>query len=135
MVAPGEEEIEVDFPFFVFFVAHGAEPPYAGSTYYVTLRDGKYYLPAATLWDIRREDFAQVGYALSLEGWQDPIAFLKSHLAHVDPAPFLPVRRMLTFFSPRQRAKAHVHPPPLLFLTSPRTSGRLRHEMGTGRRL
>ncbi len=89
LVALGEEEIEVDFP---FSVANGAELPYAGSTYRVTLRDGKHYLPATILWDVRREDFALVGYALSIEGWQDPIAFLKSQLAHVDPAPFLPAR-------------------------------------------
>ena len=33
-------------------------------------------------------EFVIVGYGLSTEGWVDPILFLKTHSADVNPAPF-----------------------------------------------
>lgn len=61
-----------------------------GRRYRLQPRDGRLVAPAAMLWQIQRPDFALVGYALSADGWNDPIRFLRDHAADSMPAPFQP---------------------------------------------
>ncbi len=61
-----------------------------GRNFDVETRDGKLIAPAVLLWEIQRPDFALVGYALSADGWRDPIGFLRQHNADTDPALFAP---------------------------------------------
>jgi murein DD-endopeptidase MepM/ murein hydrolase activator NlpD len=60
----------------------------AGRRYPVTVRDGKSYVSAQVLWDVRnRPGFEVAGYADTTEGWLDPVAFLRKHGAARNPAP------------------------------------------------
>jgi murein DD-endopeptidase MepM/ murein hydrolase activator NlpD len=61
-----------------------------GRHFDVDTRAGKLSVPATLLWEIQRPDFALVGYALSTNGWKDPIRFLRAHNADTNPAPFEP---------------------------------------------
>ncbi len=80
-----EESIEVRLP-------DGLEPPIRAQSNGRTLeflnRDGKTVAPAGILWELQRRDFALVGYALSTDGWRDPIRFLREQRADSNPAPF-----------------------------------------------
>jgi murein DD-endopeptidase MepM/ murein hydrolase activator NlpD len=40
------------------------------------------------LWFAQPKDFEIVGYALTTQGWRDPVAFLREHNADTRPAPF-----------------------------------------------
>jgi murein DD-endopeptidase MepM/ murein hydrolase activator NlpD len=84
----GQQETEVEVP-------EGAPDAFdivtpAGKTT-VTRRGEKYFVPSRLLWDFQRPDFAIVGYALSTDGWRDPIEFLKAQNADTAPAPFRPL--------------------------------------------
>ncbi len=85
LVSVGEEEIEVELPPDVPAISINL----GGRVYPVTRRDGKLFLPARMLWDLRnRPGFEIVGYGLSTEGWRDPVAFLRECGADLNPAPF-----------------------------------------------
>ncbi len=85
LAAVTAEEIEIRVP---------AEIPVpsvlgAAEAYPVTVRDGKYFLPARMLWDFSsRPGFEIVGYGLSTDGWHNPTSFLRQHAADNNPAPF-----------------------------------------------
>lgn len=79
------DEIEIEIPPEV--------PPLSGvqvmGTFRITVRDGKYFLPARMLWTLTsRPGFEMVGYGLTTDGWHDPVAFLRQHRADHNPAPF-----------------------------------------------
>jgi murein DD-endopeptidase MepM/ murein hydrolase activator NlpD len=56
--------------------------------YELIKRDGKTETSTSILARLQPADFQIVGYGLSTEGWQDPIAFLREHGAEAAPAAF-----------------------------------------------
>jgi hypothetical protein len=86
VVGLSEEQIEIAAP-------QSAAPrdltlSLAGDEFAITPRDGKLFLPSKILWRVHRPDFPLVGYALSTDGWRDPIALLKERQADVNPPLF-----------------------------------------------
>ncbi len=60
-----------------------------GKVFDFDYRDGKIFAPSAMLWSVpSRPGFELVGYSLSIEGWNDPVAFLREQAADTNPAPF-----------------------------------------------
>jgi len=85
LVALGEDQIEVEMPSGV----SASSINLGGRVFPVSNRDGKHFLPARLLWDLKhRPGFEIVGYGLSTEGWHDPVAFLRQLGADRNPAPF-----------------------------------------------
>ena len=86
----GEQSIELDLP-------DGLEPPVKvavrGRLITIESKEGKAVAPASLLWGMQRQDFPLVGYDLSLDGWRDPVKFLREHRAHTHPARFRLKRR------------------------------------------
>jgi murein DD-endopeptidase MepM/ murein hydrolase activator NlpD len=64
-----------------------------GRKFQLSKHDDKAELNAAFLSYVPSPEFMIVGYGLSTDGWLDPIAFLKSHGADTNPAPFGPSKR------------------------------------------
>jgi murein DD-endopeptidase MepM/ murein hydrolase activator NlpD len=64
-----------------------------GPRFDLTRRGEDLEAPAALLSYLPSPEFAIVGYGLSTDGWRDPIAFLKTHGADTNPAPFEPARK------------------------------------------
>ncbi len=81
LVTVSEDEIEVemspdkfDVPEIRLAIGSGQ----ADRRYPVTVRDGKSFVSARMLWEIRnRPGFETVGNSLSTEGWLDPVAVLR----------------------------------------------------------
>ena len=48
-----------------------------GKTFELRKRDGVAEVTSDILWHIQPPDFAIVGYGVSMEGWRDPVAFLR----------------------------------------------------------
>jgi murein DD-endopeptidase MepM/ murein hydrolase activator NlpD len=61
-----------------------------GDNFTVAEHDGRPCLPAKILWQIRDPDLSLAGYALSTDGYRDPVAFLREQHADVRPAPYMP---------------------------------------------
>lgn len=81
----GKTEIEVELP----AGASVGSVNLGGHVYQITRRDGRFFLPARMLWDVSsRPGFQIVGYGLSTDGWNDPVAFLRRYGADRNPAPF-----------------------------------------------
>jgi hypothetical protein len=59
-----------------------------GRTFKIKKNGDKAEVSPAFLSYVPSPDFLIVGYGLSTDGWMDPIAFLKTHGAEVNPAPF-----------------------------------------------
>ncbi|HEX3601462.1 MAG TPA: M23 family metallopeptidase [Lacipirellulaceae bacterium] len=59
-----------------------------GRKFRFTKQGDRAEVDAAFLTYIPSPDFLIVGYGLSTDGWEDPIAFLRVHGADVNPAPF-----------------------------------------------
>ena len=85
LVAVGEDEIEVELP----AELSGRYVLWNGRAYPLARRGDACFLPARLLWAVKfRPGFEVFGYGPSLEGWCDPVAFLRRHGADRDPAPF-----------------------------------------------
>lgn len=85
LVRVDEEEIEIAWE----PAASVSDINYRGQRYPITVRDGRSYLSASILWRLRsRKGFELGGIPLSLEGWRDPVAFLRAQGADLSPAPF-----------------------------------------------
>ena len=85
IVSLGEEQVEVEL----------SDPTISlrnltvnGTPHVMERRDNKLYAPAALLWEVQRPDFDLVGYALKIDGWNDPVRFLRDRKADTNPAPF-----------------------------------------------
>ena len=65
-----------------------------GQAFDVRRREGNVEVHPAIFSIIQPPEFAIVGYGLTTDGWQDPIAFLREHAADVSPAPFEVVKRL-----------------------------------------
>jgi murein DD-endopeptidase MepM/ murein hydrolase activator NlpD len=74
-----ELELPVDRPDRITFRCDGEE-------LVVEERDGKPCLPSRMLWHVRDPSFPLVGYALTTDGWRDPIEFLRENHAAMPPA-------------------------------------------------
>ena len=85
LVAVGEDQIEVELPAELW----GSYVLWNGRAYRLSRRGDARFLPARLLWAVKfRPGFEIFGYGPSLEGWHDPVAFLRQHEADSDPAPF-----------------------------------------------
>lgn len=85
LVAVEEDDIEVELP----AEFSGSYVLWNGRIYPLARRRDACFLPARLLWAIKlRPGFEIFGYGLSLEGWHDPVAFLRQHGADRNPAPF-----------------------------------------------
>ena len=67
--------------------------PVRGRPITIESKEGKAVAPASLLWGMQRQDFPLVGYDLSLDGWRDPVKFLREHQAHTNPARYRLKRR------------------------------------------
>lgn len=61
---------------------------YNDQPFEVVQREGKLVLDSSELWRILRPDFPLVGYALTTDGFEDPVQFLRRQRADTNPAPF-----------------------------------------------
>jgi len=61
----------------------------SGTNIAVRRIDGAFRMPAWVLWDHMPPEANIVGYSPTLKGWYDPIAFLRQHQAHTNPAPYM----------------------------------------------
>jgi len=85
LVAVEEDAMEVELP----AELSGSYVIWNGRSYPLTRRGDARFLPARVLWAVKsRPGFEIVGYGRSLEGWPDPVAFLRRHGADRNPARF-----------------------------------------------
>lgn len=61
----------------------------SGTNIAVRRIDGAFRMPAWVLWDHMPPEANIVGYSPTLNDWYDPIAFLRQHQAHTNPAPYM----------------------------------------------
>ncbi len=80
----GEEQIEVTVP---PELQLPLKLKYRGEELEIVAKDDLAVMPARWLWSLERPDFPISGYALSTDGWEDPVAFLRRHQADTNPAP------------------------------------------------
>jgi len=85
LVAVEEDEMEVELP----AELSGSYVIWKGRDYPLTRRGDARFLPARVLWAVKsRPGFEIVGYGRRLEGWPDPVVFLRRHGADRNPARF-----------------------------------------------
>ncbi len=81
-----ETQLEVELP-------EGAPPNLqigpTGSSFSVTTRDDRHYLPSVALNHLHPRGFPIIGYALTTNGFRDPTAFLEEVHADSQPATYL----------------------------------------------